>query len=285
MEPFQTLEHSMNSRREREGKRATLTAAIFTYESEGALLRQVFESVRWADEMIVVDMESKDGTRRLCSDYTKKIYVHNERENINANFNFGYQMASCDYVLHISHDFVVSPELHNEILQVLADPNRADVYEIGTLNYFFGKVVQLSVWEKKRLPLLFRKGSVVYPEERLEIWPRVLGARKGVLKHKIHHYTVEHISDLVRKYNRYSDIEIRNNPAVIPLIQNPLLLGLVGIGCSLYNYLFRGGFRFGMHGLIVSFMQGFYFFLQRAKRWERDWVERQGKSWNQEPEK
>ncbi|MBI3999346.1 MAG: glycosyltransferase family 2 protein, partial [Candidatus Omnitrophica bacterium] len=226
-------------------KRVTLTAVVFTYNSAGPLLDRVFESIRWADKIIAIDMQSKDRTIELCSKYTDTIFVHNENENINANFNFGYQQASSEYILHISHDFIIPPELKDEILEVLSSDHPADIYEIGTITYFFGKPVHLSVWEQKKLPLLFRKGMVVYPTDRLEIWPKLLSSDKQVLRNRYHHYTADRISELVRKYNRYSDIEVRNNPNVFPLVKNPWLLSLLGIGYGFYNYIFRGGFRFG----------------------------------------
>ena len=260
--------------------RATVTAAVFTYNNSGPLLERVLEAVRWADEVIVVDMESKDDTVRLCSRYTDKILTHNENENINANFNFGYQQATCDYVLHISSDFIISPELKREILEALSSHERSDIYEMGITNYYFGKPVRLSVWEKTRLPLLFKKGTVVYPTHRIETWPTLLSQNKRFLKNRIEHYTVEHISELVRKYNRYSDIEVRNSPNEIPLIRNPLFLGFQALGCALYNYFIRGGFRYGMHGFIVSCLQGYYYFLKHAKRWERYWMEQQGRPWD-----
>jgi (heptosyl)LPS beta-1,4-glucosyltransferase len=226
-------------------------------------------------------MESKDNTIEICSNYTNRIFVNNEDQNINKNFNYGYQRASCEYVLHISHDFVVPTQLKDEIIRVLSEKPPADIYEIGTYTYFFGKPVHLTVWERQKLPLLFKKGMVVYPTERLEVWPKRLSSNRRSLRNHIQHFTVETISELVRKYNRYSDIEVRNNPSVFPLIKNPLLMALSGITNLVYNYVFRKGFRYGMHGLIVCYIQGFYHFLQMAKRWERHWKEQRGDEWHQ----
>ncbi|OHD88008.1 MAG: hypothetical protein A3J39_02545, partial [Sulfuricurvum sp. RIFCSPHIGHO2_12_FULL_44_8] len=238
--------------KEQKVARATVTAVVFTYNSAGPTLKRVLEAIQWADEIIVVDMESKDNTAQVCLEYTEKFLTHNENENINANFNFGYQQATSDYILHIESDYVVPPELKREILDVLSNDQRSDIYEIGITNYYFGKPVRLSVWEKIRLPRLFKKGTVSYPTYRIETWPKLLSQNKRSLKNRIDHYTVEHIWELVRKYNRYSDIEVRNSPNEIPLVHNPLLLGFSALGCTLYNYLFRGGFRYGMHGFIVS---------------------------------
>lgn len=262
--------------------RATVTAAVFTYNNEGPLLKKVLQAIEWVDEVIVVDMESTDETRTICAKFTDKIFVHNENESINSNFNFGYQQASSEYIVHISSDFLISDDLKNEITQVLSAPSeqRADIYEARITNYYFGKPVRLSVWEKTRIPLLFKKGMVVYPTFRLEVWPKLFSARKALLKNRIEHYTVARITDLVQKYNRYSDIEVRNHPEIFPLVKNPLLLGFFGFGNACYNYFFRGGFKYGMHGFIVCVLQGFYYFLQRAKRWERDETEKQKGIWD-----
>ncbi|GEM_PF-1940089 len=264
--------------------RATVTAAVYTYNNAGPLLRKVLEAIAWVDEIIVVDMESTDETRAICAEFTGKIFVRNENENINFNFNFGYGQATSDYILHISSDYLILPELKQEILTLLSlsQEKRADIYEAHITNFYFGKPIRLSIWEHTKIPLLFKKGTVQYPTYRIEAWAQLLSTHRAVLKNRIQHHTVERISDLIRKYNRYSDIEIRNNPEVIPLIQNPILLGFWSIANIFNNFFFQGGFKYGMHGFIVCFLQGFYYFLQRAKRWERDWVEKQKETWHSE---
>lgn len=261
---------------------ASLTAAVYTHNSAGDLLRAVLDGVRWADEIIVVDMDSTDDTLAICSEYTKRIFQHNESENINRNFNFGYRQASTDFILHISHDFVVSSELRDEIRSVLEDPHPADVYRIPMTTFFFGEPVQLSVWEKDLYPLLFRPGSVEYPTERIESMPQVRSSNVSRLHNRIEHYTVASVSMLARKYNRYSDIEVRNSPQVFKVHRHPWAIAFSSIGYWLYNYLWRGGWRYGMVGFIVTFEQGHYRFLQLSKRWERDHRQRQGLPWHEE---
>ena len=93
-------------------------AAIVITKNEERNITACLESLKWVDELIVVDADSSDRTVELAKAYTPKVYVRSW-PGYGPQKNFAMEQASADWVLIVDADECVSPELQIEIEDVL----------------------------------------------------------------------------------------------------------------------------------------------------------------------
>ena len=134
---------------------AGLSITIIT-KNEALNIRECLESVKWADEIIVVDSGSTDDTVAICREFTPHVYSHDwPGFGIQKNRALGY--ASKDWVLSLDADERVMPELRAEIESTMRDGS-APGYEIPRLSSFCGRYMHHSGWYPERVLRLFHKG-------------------------------------------------------------------------------------------------------------------------------
>jgi glycosyl transferase family 2/lipopolysaccharide kinase (Kdo/WaaP) family protein len=247
------------------GRRPPITCCIICFNEE-ANIRRCLESVKWCDEIVIVDSFSTDQTVAICREYTRRIiqrpwpgYVEQKR--------FALSQATHEWVLNVDADEEVSPELHHEILAVLRR-NHPDVdgYYIPRLVYHLGRWWWRGWYPGFRLRL-FRKAKVrwggVDPHEKV-----LLRGQADRLRGNLYHYTYDDIHDHLRALNGLTEIASRElalrgkHARLADLLLRPLWR-------FLRFYVVGGGFREGVPGFFVAVTSAFYVFLKYAKLWER----------------
>ena len=251
-------------------QKATISALIVTYNAE-RFIHGCLESVKWADEIIVVDMFSNDRTVEIVKKYTDKIIQSNEK-NHEARTNIGIDNATSDWILKVNATERITEVLRNEIKEKINSQEGYSGYSVPRLNYFYGRFI-----EERPGPLyLFKKGSGRYPcicgHEKISIKGKV-----GHLRNFKVHYSALTIRDIIDKGNSYTSNDVKavfaGNPHaffcklpvyranLFNLIYRPIL-GFLGF------YIFGKGYKYGMHGFINAIISSFYNFTEIAKLWE-----------------
>src|SRR4030043_1349355 len=116
----------------------TLSVVISAYNEENNL-KDCLSSVRWADEIIVVDNESSDSTKAIAEHFTKQVFSKkNNPLELNQSKNFGFTKATSDWILSLDADERVGLDLKNEITNtVQEDKKDVDGYLIPRKNIIF----------------------------------------------------------------------------------------------------------------------------------------------------
>ncbi len=241
--------------------RCPISCCIVCFNEE-QVIRRCLESVKWCDEIIVVDSFSTDTTREICQDYSTRIiqrawpgYVEQKR--------FALSQASHEWILNIDADEEVSPLLQSEIQAVLQrDDPAVDGFYIPRLVHYLGRWWWHGWYPSYRLRL-FRKHKVrwggVDPHEKV-----LLHGRSERLSGNLHHYTYTDISDHLRTVNSLTDISSRE----LMLRKRQRYLSdvvLRPLWRFLSFYLLRGCIRDGIPGFFVAVTSAFYVFLKYAK--------------------
>jgi hypothetical protein len=234
--------------------------------NEAANMRRCLESVKWCDEIIVVDSFSTDGTLEICREYTDRViqrvwpgYVEQKR--------FALAQATHEWVLNVDADEEISPALQREILTVLHNDDPAVAgYYVPRLVYYLGYWWWRGWYPGYRLRL-FRKAKVrwggVNPHEKV-----LLRGQADRLRGDLYHYTYEDIGDHLRTVNVLTDVAARERALrgkrarVSDLLLHPLWR-------FLRFYVLRGTISYGVPGLFVAVTSAFYVFLKYAKLWEQ----------------
>ncbi len=116
--------------------RATIASVTIT-KNEERNIAACLDSLKWVDELIVVDAESADRTVELAKAHTSKVYVR-PWPGYGPQKNFAMDQATADWVLIVDADERVTDELREEILALLTAPGPAAAYRIPRRNFYYG---------------------------------------------------------------------------------------------------------------------------------------------------
>lgn len=255
-------------------ERLTVVLAV---KNEAHQIRECLDQLRFADEIVVVDMHSTDGTAEICRELAGQVLVHDGGAHglIHANKNLGFRAAQGPWILNLDADERLTPELRDEILAVLAAPEPEVVaYALPFTHYFFGKYLRHGGF-RGGLIRLFRKGKLFYPEDRAHSSPRVDGKVED-LQNLVVHFNHRTIRAFVEKMNRYTESDaalllehkkggLRNRP--LPRRLAPKLI-TAPVRVFWNRYIHHAGFLDGVHGLVAAALLAFYQFVEYAKVWE-----------------
>lgn len=242
-------------------------AAIVITKDEERNIAACLESLRWADEILVVDACSGDRTIEIARSYTDHVFVR-PWPGFGPQKNFAIDRAKGDWVLIVDADERVTEPLREEILSLLRDGPPPDVggFEIPRRNFFYGRWIRGGGIYPDYQLRLFRRSAGRYDEVLLHEHLQLHG-RIARLQHPLDHYSMPGIREHVRKMMRYTTLGAQEK---LKARSRVTLLDLAGhhLGTILKTYILRGGYRDGIHGVIVALFAGMHTFVKYAKAWE-----------------
>ena len=234
-------------------------------KNEEQNIEDCLKSVLWADEIIVVDGESTDKTVEIARKFTDKVYI-NKWEGFASQRSFALGKSTKDWVLVLDADERCSPELKDEIMAYLNSNNKIyKGFKLPRRNFFLGKWIKHGGWYPGYQFRFFRKDSTIV-SDRLVHEGYVIDGEIGTMKNDILHYTVQSISEFMHKVNGYSTLQAKEKSKRRNVKFRDILLRPIA---SFYIQFFvRGGFRDGIHGLMVANFDVITNMLTYMKIWE-----------------
>ncbi|HEX4846234.1 MAG TPA: glycosyltransferase family 2 protein [Geothrix sp.] len=183
----------------------TRHSVVIVTKNEEANLAACLESVAWADERIVVDSFSTDGTVAIAQARTPHVFIRAWKGYADQK-NFGIDQAAGEWVLILDADERVSPELAREIQALAEQPRKEKVFRIPFKNHLGGFWLAHGGLYPDYHPRLFRKGSARYGAREIHETLDYEGPA-GRLKHPILHFTYADIATYLHKVNHYTSLE------------------------------------------------------------------------------
>lgn len=246
----------------------TLSVAIITLNEESNI-RRTLESVKWADEIVIVDSGSSDRTRDICREYTNKVIMQTWL-GYACQKNLAIERTTGDWVLSLDADEPVEPALAEEIRAIIRTPDGCDGYRIPRKTFFLGKWMKYGGWYPDLNLRLFRAGKGRFEERVVHESLKVTG-RICMTVNAIEHYAYPDLESYMTTINKYSSL------AVDVMAQNGLPLSktswlsivLRPLFTFLHKYIVRLGFLDGKRGLVLNLYHSYYVFAKYAKAWER----------------
>ncbi len=242
-----------------------LSVYVIAYNDEPNM-RACLESVAWADEVVVVDSYSTDGTARISRDYTDKVYQHAFR-GFGRLRNEAVARTTHDWVFSLDTDERMTPELRAEISALLARGPEAAAYFVPRRTYFLGRWIRHCGWYPDyRQPQLFHRARLRYRDDVVHEGFDVDGP-VGYLQHHVLQYPFRDLDHYLAKMDRYSDLMAER---MVRQSRRFRAHQLVTHPCFTFMkmYVGRAGFLDGMPGLILSGLYAYYTFIKYAKFWE-----------------
>ncbi len=245
-------------------ERENLSVTIVTLNEEKNI-RDCLESIKWADEIIVVDSGSTDRTLEICREFTDMLYI-NPWPGMNEQKRLAAEKATNQWILNIDADERITDELKKEICDILKNP-AFDGYRFSRKNYFLGRWMKHGGWHPDYVLRLFRKDAACYkgidPHDKVII----KNGRAGTIKAPLLHYTYTSLSQYFARQNSYlteAAIErFKNNKTV-----SPFSIPFRMIWKFIETYILKRGFMDGFHGLIAAMGAAFSTYQKYAKIWE-----------------
>jgi len=242
---------------------AELSIIIIT-KNESANIRACLETVAWADEIIVVDSGSTDGTLEIAREFTPQVHVHADWPGFGAQKNRALAFAGKDWVLSLDADERVTPELRAEIEAVLQNP-QSDGYEIPRLSNFCGRFMRHSGWHPDYVLRLFQRGKGNFSDALVHESVQMQGSTAR-LQQPLLHYSYRDFDDVLSKLNSYS------SAASVMLQRRGKRGGLAqavlhGLWAFIRTYLLRAGFLDGREGFMLAVMNAENSYYRYIKLW------------------
>lgn len=240
-------------------------SAVIPTKDVARVIRPTLESLRFCDEVIIVDMHSTDNTKQICLEYPNVRFIERE-DYIYGNFNHGAEQAMSEWIIRLDSDEVIPPELRSSIQEIIAETSpQHSHYSAYTHLYLFGMRLHNGYGDQWRT-VLFRKGTAKYTvqseHEGLE-----LTGEAGRLNGHYDHFSTPSLSAWMAKYNYYTDKDVERLNDYKPSSRFKIILNSL-------RY-FRGAYfgkgrlrRDGYLGFVVAVMGTFGQVLLELKKWQ-----------------
>lgn len=236
--------------------------------NEAKNIRECLESVRWAEEIVIVDSGSTDQTLKIASEFNCKV-VHNPWPGMREQKNLATSHAAGPWILNLDADERLSTELQSELQTHLEAP-KFDGFSFPRKNYFLGKWMRYGGWYPDATLRLFRKTQGKFgginPHSNVELPEQ---ARVHQTSSPLVHYTYFTLAQYVAKQYSYADAAARE------LFDSGKLQSVSAIRIAVKTgwkfvetYVIKRGFLDGIHGLIAALGASFGAFLKQARVWE-----------------
>ena len=241
-------------------------SVVIIAKNEEKRLKCCLESVAWADEVVVLDDESTDATRRIAEEFGARV-IKRRMDVEGRHRNFAYAQAKNDWVLSLDADERVSEELREELKGLFKNPLQHKAYSIPLRNYLGKRWIKHGGWYPAAKVRLFDRNFFKY--EEVEVHPRVfIQGSCGHLKKDIIHYSFRNFEDFLRKTNSQTTLEAKK------WVEDKRPMGL---GKALWRttdrfyrtYHSKKGKKDGFLGFMVAFFAALYQILSYAKYWEK----------------
>jgi len=245
-------------------ERIPVSVYVLTYNNRRTIER-CLKSLIWAEELVVVDSFSNDGTFEICQQYTDRAYQQEWRGH-RGQYQSAQDLTTRDWVMFVDADEEVPPELEEEIREQLKGEKKdIDGFFIYRRTFYLGRWIRYGGW---------------YPDGEIRLYRRdrgrwegglhakvVVDGKIGILENQYLHYTYQDISDQIRTVDKYSQIAAEDlfksgrKFSFFKMLFHPPFR-------FIKEYLFKMGFRDGLPGLIIIVSTMYYVFVKYAKFWE-----------------
>ncbi|MDQ7091680.1 MAG: glycosyltransferase family 2 protein [Methylococcales bacterium] len=234
-----------------------MLSVIIITKNESHSISHCLNSVRFADEIIVLDSGSDDDTIELCRQFTDQVFS-TDWPGFGLQKQRALDKAVGDWVLSIDADEVVSPALQREIKQAMQAVD-IDGFEIPRLSRYCGKTIKHAGWYPDYVLRLFKREKGHFTEALVHERIIVEGTLSR-LTEAFKHEAFINLDEVLHKVNTYSTLGARK------LYQQGKRTSLMqaifkGVWTFVRTYLLKAAFLDGQQGfmLAISNAEGTYY--------------------------
>ena len=242
-------------------RRLPLSVIILT-KNEAHRIRDCIRSVQWAEEVLVIDDESTDETIAIAQSLGARV-LRRRMDNEGRHRNWAAAQATYEWIFNLDADERVTPQLAQEIRDVLTRGPTHDTYAIPRRNFIGTRWIRYGGWYPSAQMRLFKRS--VFRWEEANVHPRAICDRPwAVLRHDVLHFSYQDAEDFERKLDRQTTLEARK------WLTDGRRVRLGKAVWRTIDRFFRSailkqGFRDGRWGWFVAWMAGKYQWVSYVK--------------------
>ncbi len=238
-------------------------SAVIIAKNEEEMIGPCIKSLKFCDEIIVINNGSKDNTKELSQKLGAKVIdiITNDFSELRT---LGLQKAEFDWLLYVDADERIDEDLRNSIKEIISKNLDYSAFYLKRKNFYLGN----NEWPRiEKLERLFKKDKLKGWKGMLHESPEYEGSI-GILDGFILHYTHRSLETMLAKTAQWSTTEallrLNSNHPKMTWWRFPRVM----ITAFLDSFIFQQGFKVGSVGLIEATFQAYSMFLTYAKLWE-----------------
>jgi glycosyltransferase involved in cell wall biosynthesis len=245
-----------------EDKDEKISALLIVY-NEILHIREVLENVAFADQIIVVDSFSTDGTVEVIKKFPKVQLYQNPFENFTDQRNFAISKANHNWILFIDADERLPQSTIAEIKIEIQKSDAHAAYFIRRQIYFQNKRLRFGGRNKDKIERLFQKDKARYKKGRLVHEKLDVHGTVGILQNQMYHYPYKNFSHIEQKRKQYAKLkakEMHHRGEVTYAVW----FAVKGLYKFIRQYIVRLGFLDGICGLVLAYLNAKYVYMRHV---------------------
>lgn len=242
-----------------------MLSVIILTKNEQDRIKACLESVKWANEIIIIDSDSTDKTLEIVKNYTDKVFIFKDLDFANLR-NIGMEKAKGRWVLYVDSDERVSQNLRQEIQQII-ELEKFSALAISRKNIIFGKEVKYGPFWPDWVIRLLKKEDFENWVGEIHEYPKFKG-KLGYSKFSFLHLTHRGVDQIVLKSLEWSKIDGKLRlEAGHPKMSAWRFLRI--FLTEIFNQgIKRGGFLNGTISVMDSLLQVFSMIISYVRLWQ-----------------
>jgi glycosyltransferase involved in cell wall biosynthesis len=228
----------------------TSLSLIVITKNEEASVARCLGSLRFADEIIVVDSGSSDRTVEIARAHGANVVSTTDWPGFGPQKARALSLARADWVISLDADEWIDASFIGLIKTAIADPGAPAAYKMSRRSRFCGRIIRHSGWSPDYVVRLFRRGRARF-SDHLVHESLIVDGPIGWLDARIEHDSITSWADAEDKIERYS-IAAAQQLAARGVRGSPLKASLRGWAAFLKTYVVRVGFLDGTAGWNVA---------------------------------
>jgi len=229
-----------------------ISALIITYNEIGYIER-CLQSVAFADEIIVVDSYSTDGTYEYLHNHPNVKVIQRPFENFTMQKSYALKQATHDWVLFLDADEIITDALKNEIQETLASGTDHSAFWFYRQFMFQNTPLRYSGWQTDKNYRLFRKSMAKFSDKKIVHETLEVIGESGILKEKMIHYCYKDYDSYRSKMLRYGKLKARESFFKEKQFNYVIMIAKT-FWKFFHHYIIRLGFLDGKKGITISYL-------------------------------
>lgn len=242
-------------------------SAVVLTKNEEKNIEACLKSLKWCDEIVVIDDYSTDKTVSIAKRLKAGVYQRNLNNDFATQRNFGLQKAKGEWVLFVDADEHITKQLAGELKRhlgsELATPPRG--FYLKRHDFLWNRTLKHGEWGNNTFLRLAGKNAGKWRRRVHEYWD-IKSENCAILKNSLLHYPHPTLREFIADIERYSTIHAEENykegkrSNLFKIIWYPKLK-------FFQNYFLKLGFLDGPQGFMVAMLMSFHSYLAWSKLW------------------
>ncbi|TDY61327.1 glycosyltransferase family 2 protein [Algibacter lectus] len=237
-------------------KKSNNISALMIVFNESKHIEDAINNIDFADEIIVIDSFSTDGTFEKLQKLKHVKVIQREFKNFADQRNFAISQATKDWILFIDADERITEKLKQELNSEINTSNDIIAYMFKRKYFFKQKRIRFCGFQTDTTYRLFKKGFFKYDETKIVHEMPIIDGKSKILKNDMLHYCFDSAAHYKSKMEHYASLKALElfkkgkKPNAFHFYIRPLYKFLV-------NYIFRLGFLDGVEGLQICYLSAY----------------------------